>query len=49
MNMYVCANILNLLCLNDESKVDQVAAMGVDFTNDHIVLNFSLLFKMLKV
>ena len=36
----VCGNILDLLFVNDESKVDQVAAMDVDFTTDHTVLNF---------
>ena len=41
----VCANILDLLFVNDESKVDQVAAMDVDFTTDHTVLNFNILLK----
>ena len=42
----VCGNILNLLFVNDESKVDQVAAMDVDFTTDHTVVNFNILLKM---
>ena len=42
----VCGNILDLLFVNDESKVDQVAAMDVDFTTDHTVLNFNILLKM---
>ena len=33
----VCSNTLDLLFVNDESKVDQVA-MDVDFTTDHTVL-----------
>ena len=40
----VCSNILDLLFVNDESKVDQVA-MDVDFTTDHTVLNFNILLK----
>ena len=39
----VCGNILDLLFVNDESKVDQVAAMAVDFTTDHIVRNFIIM------
>ena len=42
----VCGNILDLLFVNDESRVDQVAAMDVDFTADHTVLNFIILLKM---
>ena len=42
----VCGNILDLLFVNDESKVDQVAAEDVDFTTDHTVLNFNILLKM---
>ena len=38
----VCGNILDLLFVNDESKVDQVAAMVVDFTTDHIIRNLLL-------
>ena len=42
----VCGNTLDLLFVNDESKVDQVAAMDVDFTTYHTVLNFNILLKM---
>ena len=42
----VCGNILDFLFVNDESNVDQVAAMNVDFTTDHTVLNFNILLKM---
>ena len=41
----VCGNILDLLFVNDKSKVDQVAAIDVDFTTDHTVLNFIILLK----
>ena len=34
----VCGNILDLLFGIDESKVEQVAAMDVDFTTEHTVL-----------
>ena len=44
----VCGNILDLLFVNDESKVDKVAAMDVDFTTDHTVLNFNILLKALE-
>ena len=42
----VCGNILDLLFVNDESKVDQVAAMDVDFTTEHTVLTFNILLKI---
>ena len=42
----VCGHILDLLFVNDGCKVDLVAVMDVDFTNDHTVLNFSTLLKM---
>ena len=39
-------NILDLLFINDESKVDKVTTVDVDFTTDHTVLSFNIMLKM---
>ena len=38
--------VIDLLFANDESKVDQVAAMDVNFITDHTVQNLNILLKM---
>ena len=44
----MCGNILDLLFVNEESKVDQMPAMDAYFTTDHTVLSSSILLKPSK-